>query len=155
MSIKPLAFISLCLYLFGLNSSWATQCTLLDAETIIQKSPIMFIGTVTAIDARDYGFRAPNSNGEHHNCGEKTVTFSVSTWLQGQPQNATEQIRVLIEDACFNTGTYVKENQLMFIAAELNTTDHPAELLALNICHGSGSAENNLSLTIQNLLQNK
>lgn len=129
------------------------QCMPLEAKTIIQKSPVIFIGKVTAIEASDYDPMGIYRNGKPDNCGAKIVTFAVSSWLQGQPQSTTEQTRVLIEDACYYTGPYVNDNQLMFIAAQPNTTDYPAELFAFDVCYGSGNAFSKTSLVIQHLLK--
>lgn len=116
------------------------------ASTCLGKSPgaiasdaeIAFIGTVTSVEESEYDPRGSGCwkrSQEHPECGAKIITVTVTESLRG---SANGSVAIVSEDACYCSAPYWKQQQSYLVVAYLNTSGHPGELVALNVCGGTG-----------------
>jgi hypothetical protein len=129
----------------------ASQCVMQAPERIAASAQVAFVGIVTAVQESPY---KPSDlcwarSREAPQCGGKLVTLQVTESLRGRVSSRTT---VVSEDACYCLGSYWKVGSSYLIVASRNYRSIPGDVIAGNVCSGTGEL-NEMTLPIVKALR--
>ena len=133
----------------AISPSFAMQCRAVDPDRIAAEAEVAFVGKAISVTPTDYGGGVCWKADRGNNCGAKVVVFEVVKSLKGQRSG---QVRVLAEDGCYCLGGYFTAGREYLVVASRNSTPVAADVLAKNVCWGTGPAEGAFALKVINRL---
>ena len=113
-------------------------CLSQSPEVIASDAEVAFIGKVTSVEESEYdptGLGCWKRSQEHPECGAKLLTLAVTESFRGALSGS---VTVVSEDACYCSAPYWKKEHSYLVVARLNTSGHPGNLVASNVCGGTG-----------------
>ena len=127
--------------------SFALECSPADSDRVVAEVEVAFVGKAISVEPSGY---APSeicwkADTGRPQCGGKIATFEVTRSIKG---GASGQVRVLAEDGCYCLGPYFKEGGEYLVVGLKNPTPFPADVLAKNVCWGTGPPDRELSKRI-------
>ena len=118
------------------TSAIASTCVEQSPQKIAASAEIAFVGTVTDLAESPYKpWELCWDRSSSPKCGGKLGTFRVTEKLRGDPGST---VTVLKEDGCYCTGGYWNVGSAYLVVAKPNTTRNPGQLVASNVCGGTG-----------------
>jgi hypothetical protein len=127
--------------------AFALECSPIDPDRVAAEAEFAFVGRAISVVASDY---SPNdicwkAETREAQCGGKIATFDVTRSIKG---TASGQVRVLAEDGCYCLGAYFTKGGEYLVVGSKNPTPFPADVLAKNVCWGTGPVQGELSQKI-------
>ena len=113
----------------------AMQCRPLDPEKVAAEAEVAFVGKVVSVAPAEYGSGMCWKAERGSECGGKIAVFEVAKTLKGK---VSGKVSVLAEDGCYCLGSYFTTGREYLVVAGKNTTPLKADVLAKNVCWGTG-----------------
>ena len=115
----------------------AMQCRPLEPEKIAAEAEVAFVGKVVSVTPAEYGSGMCWKAERGSECGGKIAVFEIVKSLKGKTSG---KVSVLAEDGCYCLGSYFTAGRDYLVVAGRNTTPLKADVLAKNVCWGTGPA---------------
>lgn len=115
----------------------AMTCSMLPPEKIAKTAVVAFVGTVAKIEESTYKTHAlcRGHSPQEPKCGGKLVTVNVTEKIRGRVES---KVTVLKEDGCLCLGGDWDVGATYLVVATRNTSRIPGQLVASNVCGGTG-----------------
>ena len=117
------------------SSSFAMQCRPLEPDRIAAEAEVVFVGKVVSITPAEHGSGMCWKAAQGSECGGKIAVFEVARSLKGKTSG---KVSVVAEDGCYCLGSYFTVGREYLVVAGKNTTPLKADVLAKNVCWGTG-----------------
>lgn len=131
------------------SSVQATQCALQPLKANLKNAEVIFKGKIVeryTFETQENSRRSfcASNSAERPNCGPKVAIFQIAKVFKGELSD--ERITVYSKDGCLCLGHYFKKGDEYLVFATKTNEEHPAhakaELVASNVCGGTGNTSN-------------